>query len=608
MGMALVRCEFRTLDNMVQSMLRILFFCTGNGGRSQMAASFAEKWIHANTKIFCASEARQALHPMALKVMQEIGHDIASSAVSTLDDVHLQPFDVVITLCNRANEVCPTFLGYPARIHWPLLDPVKNESAPESEQHEIFVRVRDEIRNRVESLFRHGFLDAVQQLHLALGSLLDNLTDGVMAHDVDRRIFFFNRAAQKITGFECSEVLGRDCHEVFPNRFCGGDCSFCGDSDNAAVSKLHYPHAFINKGGERRELEMSVVTINTPLDELTGALVIFNDVTEMVHLRKKLEQSRGFCGIVGHHASMQEVFDTIRELANVNLPILIQGESGTGKEMVATALHQLSRRSRGPFVPVNCGALPEGTLESELFGHVKGAFTGAIHDRKGRFALAEGGTIFLDEIGEISPATQVKLLRVLQEKSYMPVGGEKSLKGDVRVICATNKDLKLLTQQGLFRQDLFYRLAVMPIQLPPLRERSSDIPILVEHFLDKFSADTGKSVKEIKPEALDLLMHYNWPGNVRELGNALQFAMVKCHTDVLDKMHLPPEIRECRSPTASAKPGRPPKLDLQTVLDVLRTCGSNRAEAARRLCVSRTTLYRFLEEHDLFNNTDFVNN
>jgi PAS domain S-box-containing protein len=589
-------------------MIRILFFCTGNGGRSQMAAAFARKWIRANTTIVCAGDVLQPLHPMAVKVMQEIGYDIASSVVSTLDDVHLRPFDIVVTLCNKANEVCPTFQGYPARIHWPLPDPAKMEPAPESEQHDAFVKVRDEIRNRVESLFRHGFLEAVQQLHLTLGSLLDNLTDGVMAHDVNRRIFFFNRAAQKITGVESAEVLGQDCHKVFPDRFCGGDCSFCGDSEKAAVPKLRYPHAFIKKNGERRELEMSVVTISTPLNELTGALVIFDDVTEMVHLRKRLEQSRGFCGIVGHHASMQEIFATIRELANVNLPILIQGESGTGKELVATALHQLSRRSGGPFVPVNCGALPEGTLESELFGHVKGAFTGAIHDRKGRFALAEGGTIFLDEIGEISPATQVKLLRVLQEKSYMPVGGEKSIKADVRVICATNKDLKLLTQQGLFRQDLFYRLAVMPIQLPPLRERASDIPLLVEHFLDKFSADTGKRVQDIKPEALEMLTHYGWPGNVRELGNAIQYGMVKCHSTVLDPAHLPLEIREFKSPAVSARPGRPPKLDLQTVLEVLRDCGSNRAEAARRLSVSRTTLYRFLEDHDLFKNTDSVNN
>jgi PAS domain S-box-containing protein len=585
-------------------MLRILFFCTGSGGRSQMAASFAEKWISDKTNIVCAGDACRPLHPMALKVMQECGRDIPPSVSLTLEDVKLQPFDVVVTLCNNANEVCPTFPGCPARIHWALPDPAKKETIEESGLHAEFVRVRDEIHRRVESLFAHGFLGAMQQLRLTLGSLLDNLTDGVMAHDAERQIFFFNRAAQDITGFKSSEVVGRDCHEVFPIRFCGGDCAFCGEPGKPAESKLRYPHSYINRNGERRELEMSVVTINTPLNELTGALVIFRDMTEMVHLRKRLEQSRGFCGIVGRHPSMQEVFDTIREFADVNVPILIQGESGTGKEMVAKALHQLSRRSAGPFVPVNCGALPEGTLESELFGHVKGAFTGAIHDRKGRFGLAEEGTIFLDEIGEISPAMQVKLLRVIQEKCYMPVGGEKSVKADVRVICATNKDLKLLTQRGLFRTDLFYRLAVMPIQIPPLRERSSDIPLLVEYFLDKFSADTGKSVKDIKPDALELLRHYSWPGNVRELGNAIQYGMVKCHTGVLDIPQLPPEIRERQDSVAISKAGRPPKLDPPAVLDALRASGGNRAAAARLLNVSRTTLYRFIEEHEMFSSTD----
>jgi transcriptional regulator with PAS, ATPase and Fis domain len=349
---------------------------------------------------------------------------------------------------------------------------------------------------------------------------------------------------------------------------------------------------------------MSTVTLQTPLNEQLGALVIFRDMTEIVHLRKRLENSRGFCGMVGRHASMLEVFESVRELADVNVPILIQGESGTGKEMVATALHQLSKRAAGPFVPVNCGALPEGTLESELFGHVKGAFTGAIHDRKGRFALAEGGTIFLDEIGEISPSMQVKLLRVIQDKSYMPVGGEKTVRADVRVICATNKDLKLLTRQGQFRSDLYYRLAVMPIQLPPLRDRRSDIPLLVDYFLDKFSADTGRSAKEITPEALELMIQCGWPGNVRELSNAIQFAMVKCRGELIEASHLPPEIRENFESASASRAGRPPKLELESVLGALRTSGGNRAEAARLLGVSRTTLYRFMETHEVSQNTD----
>ncbi len=578
-------------------MLRILFFCSGSSGRSQMATSFAEKWLSDKTEIVCIGDTRQDLHPMALKVMEEIGHNIPPSVDLTLKDVQLQPFDVVITLCNNANEICPTFPGCPARIHWPLMDPAKQDSGSENLVHNAFLQVRDEICLRVESLFKHGFLSAIEQLRRTLGSLLDNLTDGVLAHDVERRIFFFNTAAQRITGFDSAEVVGRDCHEVFPNRFCGSDCTIWENARNPVESRLRYLRTFIKRNGERRELEMSVVAINTPSNEMLGALVIFRDMTEIVHLRKRLERDRVFCGIVGHHPSMQEVFDTIRELCDVNVPILIQGESGTGKEMVATALHQLSQRSDGPFVPVNCGALPEGTLESELFGHVRGAFTGAIHDRKGRFALAEGGTIFLDEIGEISPNMQVKLLRVIQEKSFVPVGGEKSVKSNVRIICATNRDLKLLTRQGLFRTDLFYRLAVVPIQLPPLRERKSDIPLLAEHFLNRFSSDTEYSVKEVSPEAIELLQRYDWPGNVRELGNAIQFGMVKCRTGVLDVSHLPPEIQERYGSAATSRPGRPSKLDPETVSDILRQTGGNRAKAARLLNVSRSTLYRFMDSH-----------
>jgi len=454
----------------------------------------------------------------------------------------------------------------------------------------------------VEGLFRYGFLESIHQVRLTLGSLLDNLTDGVLAHDLDRRIYFFNRAAQRITGLSYAEVVGHDCHEVFPVRFCGGDCPFCAGQDSTNPARVHYPHTFITNTGERRDLEMSVVATEAPGEAVAGALVIFRDVTEVANLRKRFEQTRGFCGIVGRDVSMQRIFDSIRELARVNVPILIQGDSGTGKEMVANALHQLSPRSSGPFVPVNCGALPEGTLESELFGHVKGAFTGAIHDRKGRFSLADGGTIFLDEVGEISPAMQVKLLRVLQDRWFVPVGGERALKTDVRVICATNVDLKRLTQQGLFREDLFYRLAVVPISIPPLRERKNDIPLLVEHFLERYAGDTSRRVKRVTPEALAVLVGYSWPGNVRELGNAIQYAMIKCHGDALDVRHLPPEILAGAAAPERARPGRRQKLDEARVADGLRRAGGNRAEAARLLDVSRTTLYRFLESHPVLRN------
>jgi len=584
--------------------LRILFVCTGNAGRSQMAAAFAGGVAPKGVEITSAGDVRQDILPAAGRVMDELGLAMSRRVDHTLEALASQPFDVVVTLCNNARELCPTFPGSPARIHWPLVDPARQQTGTPDEADAVFRQVRDEIRHRVEGLFQLGFLESIHQVRLTLGSLLDNLTDGVLAHDLDRRIYFFNRAAQRITGLGYADVIGRDCHEVFPERFCGGDCPFCTSQSEGQPSRVRYPRTFIRHDGERRDLEMSVVTTEAPGEPAAGALVIFRDVTEMVDLKRRLDERQGFCGIVGRHGTMQRVFDSIRELTDINVPILIQGESGTGKEMVAAALHQLSRRSAGPFVPVNCGALPEGTLESELFGHVKGAFTGAIQDRKGRFSLANGGTIFLDEIGEISPGMQVKLLRVLQDKWFVPVGGERALKTDARVICATHADLKRLTQQGTFREDLFYRLAVVPIAIPPLRERRSDIPLLVEHFLDRFAGDTAKRVTRVTPEALALLVRYGWPGNVRELANAIQFGMIKCHGEAVDVAHLPPEILAATRDPVRARPGRPPKLDEERVAEVLRLSGGNRAVAARLLDVSRTTLYRFLETHGVSRNSD----
>mgnify|MGYP005834491849 CR=1 FL=1 len=560
-----------------------------------MAAAFARKIAPKRVEILCASDKRRTVHPYTLQVMEETDAPIDFSEVIPLNRIASKPLDVVVTLCNQALEICPVLPGSPARIHWPLPDPKKPEHGSKTATLDDFRRVRDEIRQRVRGLFQFGFLDSILRVRLTFISLLDNLTDGVMAHDLDRRIFYFNSAAQKITGFSYSEVIGRDCHDVFPGRFCGGDCSFCLDKVNI-FTRTRYPQTFLRRDHQRRELEMSVVPIHTPEHKVIGAMIIFRDMTEVLQIRRKLAASRGFQGIIGRHPSMLKVFESIQELADVKAPILIQGESGTGKELVAMALHNLSSRSAGPFVPVNCGALPEGTLESELFGHVKGAFTGAIRDKKGRFELAEGGTIFLDEIGEISPALQVKLLRVLQDQTYVPVGGEKTVHADVRVICATNRDLKLLTKQGFFREDLYYRLAVVPLYLPPLRDKTSDIPLLIEHFLDKFSAESGRTFREVTPAALEKMMNYRWPGNVRELSNAVQYGMIKCRGDVLDLQHLPEEIlRETEADSPIVR-GRRAKIDPQRLSDALRKTGNNRAKAARLLGVSRTTLYRHLQK------------
>ena len=279
--------------------------------------------------------------------------------------------------------------------------------------------------------------------------------------------------------------------------------------------------------------------------------------------------------------------------------MLIQGESGTGKELVAAAIHNEGHNADKPFVPVNCGALPEGVLESELFGHVKGAFTGAVRDRKGRFELADGGTIFLDEIGELTAACQVKLLRVLQDGTFQRVGGEETVKVDVRVISATNKDLAEEIAAGRFREDLFYRLCVVPVYLPPLRERRNDISLLAEHLLKRALTEVAREGVVLSPEAVDAMMDYDWPGNVRELENALQYALVKCRDNLILPEHLPSNILNRDTPRQpSAKKQRKHKLDAERVRRTLEETGGNKIETARRLQVSRATLYRFLQESE----------
>jgi len=324
------------------------------------------------------------------------------------------------------------------------------------------------------------------------------------------------------------------------------------------------------------------------------AIVMFEDVTELNHLRRRLKTEQCFRGIVGQVPRMRELFETIREVADVNVPVLIQGESGTGKELVAAAIHNEGPRAERLFVPVNCAALPEGLLESELFGHVKGAFTGAIRDKKGRFELADGGTLFLDEIGDLPKTVQVKLLRVLQEGTFERVGGEESVSVDVRIISATNRDLTREVSNGRFRKDLYYRIRVVPVAIPALRERKDDIPLLVNHFLRKESKE-GLHASQISPDALALMVEYPWPGNVRELQSALRFALLKARGRAIDLEHLPAELREWREDRTTCGPRR--KLDKESVLEALMRAGGNKAKAARMLAVGRATLYRFLADH-----------
>ncbi|UCF00608.1 MAG: sigma 54-interacting transcriptional regulator [Deltaproteobacteria bacterium] len=423
-----------------------------------------------------------------------------------------------------------------------------------------------------------------------LERILDSLMEGIIAHDKERRILFFNRAAEKITGYDRAEVLGKDCHDAFGSPFCGGRCSFCGEPPNSWTN-VDYPLNLVTKEGTARRIEMSVTGMTDETGCFTGVLAAFRDVTDLIGLQIRLGQITSFAGIIGQDHKMLQIFEQIRELATNDYPVYLTGETGTGKEMVAAAIHNESRRGGGPFVPINCGALPEGVLESELFGHVKGAFSGAIRDKKGRFELADEGTIFLDEVADLTKNMQVKLLRVLQEGTFERVGGEETVSVDVRVISAANRDLKREVERKNFREDLFYRLNVVPIELPPLRERKNDIPALAEEFLRQAS-EQGQNTAGLSKKALSMMMDYLWPGNVRELQNALHYALVKCKGRLIRPEDLPMELKSGRS----SRRGPTRKLNQEMVQAALDRTGGNKAKAARYLGVGRATLYRFLEE------------
>ncbi len=424
--------------------------------------------------------------------------------------------------------------------------------------------------------------------------VLDNLKEGIIAHDLERKIYFFNSEAERVTGYSRQEVLGRDCHDVFEGPFCGSRCSFC-DGGAVCVDRLEYPLTLITKGGEQRRVDFTATMVRDDANQCVGVVASFRDMTELMELQRRSAENSQFSNIIGGDRKMQSVYQQIVDVAQYDFPVHLFGETGTGKELVANAIHNESRRGGAPFVPINCGALPEGLIESELFGHVKGAFSGAIRDKKGRFELADGGTVFLDEVAELSKPLQVKLLRFLQEGTLEKVGGEKTVDINVRVISATNKDLKKEVQRNNFREDLFYRLNVIPIHIPPLRQRKNDIPLLVDHFLKQVAERSGLPAPRFSESALSVMMDYAWPGNVRELQNAVQFGIVRCKDMVITQDDLPLELRQLQSPGLRRGPIR--KLDARAVQEALSKTGGNKARAARELGVGRATLYRFIAEN-----------
>jgi len=437
-------------------------------------------------------------------------------------------------------------------------------------------------------------------------TLVDSLPCGLLVVDSQGRVQIVNNILENVlkvnkkaaVGKGTGNVLGCICANEHP-KGCGfGECC-----KGCEVRKLTF-NSLSTKQKQRTRAHLQLISdsLVRDLDILISSFpFILNNELFSILIIENLSTLRafvpddtpgGFRGIVGRSGSMLELFNTIRQIARTAAAVLIQGESGTGKELVALAVHKESSRAHKNFVPVNCGALPEGLLESELFGHVKGAFTGAHRDRKGRFELADGGTIFLDEVGELSPTTQVKLLRVLQDGSFESVGSEHTVRVNVRVISATNKKLAKETVAGRFREDLYYRLCAMPILILPLRDRKEDIPLLVEHFMAQFSENAWGKKIAFSDAALSILISHSWPGNVRELINTMKFALAKCNGQKINPEHLPPTLRINMSMLYSS-PHREPKLHSIDVVKALKKAGGNKCRAAKILGVSRSTLYRF---------------
>jgi PAS domain S-box-containing protein len=428
-------------------------------------------------------------------------------------------------------------------------------------------------------------------------AILDSIADGVFTVDEHWRIRSFNRAAEEITGIPRNEAVGQRCCEVFRASICETSCALrhTRETGEPIINKLIY---IINSDGDRIPVSISTAILKDAHGNVIGGVETFRDLSSIERLRREIEGRYTFHDIVSKNARMLQIFDILPAIAESDSTVLIEGESGTGKELIARAIHELSNHRDGPVVTVNCSALPDTLLEAELFGYKAGAFTDARRDKLGRFALADGGTIFLDEIGDISPALQVRLLRVLQERTYEPLGGTETKTASARVIAATNRNLMKLVKAGTFRQDLYYRINVIRIELPPLRQRKEDIPLLVEHFLRFFNSLKNKTISDISAEALAILMDHDFPGNVRELQNVIEHAFVLCRGGMIVLDDLPDYLRPTSEDRLPVVPSLG-ALEARLIVATLRKHGWNRTAASAELGMHKTTLWRKMKRHNI---------
>lgn len=432
--------------------------------------------------------------------------------------------------------------------------------------------------------------------------ILNSIADGVFTTDNDGKITFMNKAAEEITGFSSKEAIGHYCFDIFRADICQSRCAL---KETLKTKKeiINLPATILKKGGQKVPISISTAVLKNERGQIIGGVETFRDLSAIEELKKELAQKYTLGDIISKNHMIHDIFNILPNIAESDSTVLIQGASGTGKELFAKAIHNLSRRKEKPFIKVNCGALPDTLLESELFGYEKGAFTDAKKDKPGRFALANGGTIFLDEVGDMSPSLQVKLLRVLQEKEYEPLGSTSPKKTDVRIIAATNKALSKLVSEGKFRDDLYYRLNVVKIDLPSLSQRREDIPLLIDAFIRKFNAKMGKRISGVSDKVLRLLLRYDYPGNVRELENIIEHAFVLCGEDRIDLDCLPKEITGGQMEIASSLPIKEEspfeQAEAEVIEKALKKYGGDRIKTANELKIGRTTLWRKIRKYGL---------
>jgi two-component system response regulator HydG len=441
-----------------------------------------------------------------------------------------------------------------------------------------------------------------------INRIIDSMADGLFTMDKSGRITSWNRAMERVSGYSSAEAIGQTCALLQCSRCFGKECP--ANLRRCKIFEKEYSEAkecrLRHKNGHDVPIIKNASIVRDDQGAVLGIVETVTDLSELNRARRqaneaaaRLRELHRLDNIIGKSAPMQQLFRAIDAAAGSDATVLIQGESGTGKELAAGAIHYRSSRRDKPLVTVNCSALSETLLESELFGHVKGAYTGALRDRIGRFEEGAGGTVFLDEIGELSPVIQIKLLRVLQERTVERVGESRSRSIDIRVIAATHRDLREAVRDGRFREDLYYRLKVFPISLPPLRERTEDIPLLINHFIARLNQKTGKTIVDVSNHGLRILMNHYWPGNVRELENALEHGFVLAAGDRIEYDDLPLDIR---SATHLPEPSRasthaPLKLDKESLVELLSQCDWNKAEVARRVGLSRTAIWKHMKKH-----------